>query len=257
MSGLDLALRHARASAEAFAAAIEHGAIADFNHARFLACAKVLDRDLTVAHDLALIRDAELALELGLNRTRARAQALARELSRNRAPIPGFAHHLARAIAFEEARAVSRGLSYSLSRSPVSGRNQVPRWNKPANITTAADRAGSLIRDLSAASGRIRALDFARPRVRASDLARATAAIAPCQAKKTTPSAVRLLNAATQVLPVINRERYAEEYAGELKRLAEAGTGRWGQVGYALRQLRKAPQMRLALRSPRRRSALP
>ena len=70
-------------------------------------------------------------------------------------------------------------------------------------------------------------------------------------------SATRLLTAAARLLPVGERARYAEEYRSELWELAQAGAGRIRQLCYALRQLRSAPSMGFAVRSPRRRSAAP
>jgi hypothetical protein len=70
-------------------------------------------------------------------------------------------------------------------------------------------------------------------------------------------SATHLLTAAVRLLPAAERARYAEEYCSELRELAQAGAGRIAQLRYALRQLRNAPSMGLAVRSPRRRSAAP
>jgi hypothetical protein len=66
-----------------------------------------------------------------------------------------------------------------------------------------------------------------------------------------------LVGAAAFLLPVTDRARYAEEYRSELWDLAQSGAGRLRQLLYALRQLRRAIPMGLALRSPRRRSAAP
>ena len=66
-----------------------------------------------------------------------------------------------------------------------------------------------------------------------------------------------LLAASVRLLPATDRARYAEEYQSELRDLAQAGGGRIRQLRYALRQLRGAPAMGFALRSPRRRSAAP
>jgi hypothetical protein len=72
-----------------------------------------------------------------------------------------------------------------------------------------------------------------------------------------TPSAARLLARPARLLPAADRARYAEEYCSELTELAQAGAGRLGQLGYALRQLYSAPRTGRALRSPRRRGAAP
>ena len=75
--------------------------------------------------------------------------------------------------------------------------------------------------------------------------------------RRVAPSATRLLTVAARLLPPAERARYAEEYRSELWELAQAGNGRIRQLRYALRQLRSAPSMSFALRSPRRRSAAP
>jgi hypothetical protein len=66
-----------------------------------------------------------------------------------------------------------------------------------------------------------------------------------------------LVAATARLLPVADRERYAEEFRSELWDLAQAGAGRLRQLGYAFRQLLRAIPMSLTLRSPRRRSAVP
>lgn len=69
------------------------------------------------------------------------------------------------------------------------------------------------------------------------------------------PAAAKLLAAATWPLPTADRARHAEEYLSELWDLAQVGAGRLGQLAYALRQVRSAPRISLALRSPRWRGA--
>lgn len=69
--------------------------------------------------------------------------------------------------------------------------------------------------------------------------------------------AARLLAIVTQLLPAADRDRYDEEFRSELWDLAQAGAGRFRQVAYALRQLRCARLTVSALRSPRRRGAVP
>lgn len=70
-------------------------------------------------------------------------------------------------------------------------------------------------------------------------------------------SAAGLLAAAVRLLPAGPRTRYSEEYQAELNELVRAGARRPQQVLYALRQLRSAPQLGAALRSPRRGGAVP
>ena len=77
------------------------------------------------------------------------------------------------------------------------------------------------------------------------------------KAREVAPSAVGLLTATVRLLPAGHRNRYRQEYRSELLDLAQAGAGRIGQLQYAFRQLRRAPQMRFTLRSPRRRGAMP
>jgi hypothetical protein len=71
------------------------------------------------------------------------------------------------------------------------------------------------------------------------------------------PAAERLLAVACRALPAADRTRYAEEYESELRDLARLGDGRLRQLQYALRQLFHAISMIHALRSLRRRSAMP
>jgi len=77
------------------------------------------------------------------------------------------------------------------------------------------------------------------------------------KARKIAPSAIGLLTATVRLLPAGHRNRYHQEYRSELVDLAQAGAGRIGQLRYAFRQLRSAPQMRFTLRSPRRKGATP
>jgi hypothetical protein len=116
---------------------------------------------------------------------------------------------------------------------------------------------------LADAHPRARGTNLLRTRYRASDLdyalahARASAyarARALCEAG-VVPSAAGLLTAAAGLLPAADRARYGEEYRSELWDLARSGAGRLQQLGYALRQLRRALPAGLALRSPRRSSA--
>ncbi len=71
------------------------------------------------------------------------------------------------------------------------------------------------------------------------------------------PSAGRVLAMAARLLPAADRTRYAAEFRSELWELAQAGAGRWRQLGYAGRQLLAACELRAALRAPRRRRAVP
>jgi hypothetical protein len=70
-------------------------------------------------------------------------------------------------------------------------------------------------------------------------------------------SGAGLLAVAVRLLPAADRAQYAQEYLCELWELAQSGVGRRGQLRYALRQLLRVLPMGFALRSPRRRSAVP
>jgi hypothetical protein len=108
---------------------------------------------------------------------------------------------------------------------------------------------------------RVSDLDYARARD-AINLHRARIwhtgrghALGRCEAGGVVPSAAGLLTAAARLLPAGDRARYGEEYRSELWDLARSGAGRVRQLGYALRQLRRAFPAGVALRSARRRSA--
>jgi hypothetical protein len=112
------------------------------------------------------------------------------------------------------------------------------------------DLFSSLVRyrgDSVPASGRDRALAHARALAYARARGLRTVGVAP--------SAAGLLAAAAWLLPAADRARYGEEYRSELWDLAQSGAGRLRQLGYALRQLRRALPACLALRSPRHGSA--
>jgi hypothetical protein len=65
----------------------------------------------------------------------------------------------------------------------------------------------------------------------------------------------RLAHAAARLLPAAERSRYAEEYAGELWGIAEAGGRRRSQVSHALSMIRGALMLRFELGRPQRRKA--
>lgn len=69
--------------------------------------------------------------------------------------------------------------------------------------------------------------------------------------------AAGLVAAAAQMLPRQDRAGYAEEFRSELQELNRTGTGRAGQLAYALRQIRSAQALRVALQRPARRRAAP
>jgi hypothetical protein len=59
----------------------------------------------------------------------------------------------------------------------------------------------------------------------------------------------RLTAWAARLLPVADRPVYGELFRSELFDLAQAGSGRRAQVGYAIRVLVRAPLLRRALRA--------
>jgi hypothetical protein len=61
--------------------------------------------------------------------------------------------------------------------------------------------------------------------------------------------AERLLAFATRCLPEVHRERYVEEFRGELWSVAEAGGRLRSQVAYAVRQIARAMLLRRELKS--------
>ena len=97
------------------------------------------------------------------------------------------------------------------------------------------------------ACGRDRALAHARVLACARARGRRAAGVVP--------SAAGLLTFAARLLPTADRARYGEEYQSELWDLARSGAGRLRQLGYGLRQLRRALAAGFALRSARRGSA--
>ena len=94
-----------------------------------------------------------------------------------------------------------------------------------------------------------------RDRDRALAHARALACARGLRAAGVVPSAAGLLTFAARLLPTADRARYGEEYQSELWDLARSGAGRLRQLGYGLRQLRRALAAGFALRSARRGSA--
>ncbi len=54
------------------------------------------------------------------------------------------------------------------------------------------------------------------------------------------------------MLPRPDRARFGEEFRGELAELADAGPGWWRMLGYAARQLARAPRLRAELASVKR-----
>jgi hypothetical protein len=192
-----------------------------------------------------------------------------------------LAHHLARAVALDLARATD--LAPDCARGPYTpplafdlGRvtDLIPArdlaWDLARDLTR--DLTRPLTCDLTRAPARARdlcrALDCARAPAHARDLARdLDAALARITAHEpaatedrprevaVTPMACQLVAVAARLLPAAHRARYAEEFQGELWDLAEAGAGRWRQTASAAHQLTKAGHLRTELKAPRRRGA--
>jgi hypothetical protein len=66
---------------------------------------------------------------------------------------------------------------------------------------------------------------------------------------------LRILGLSTRILQTAHQARYAEEFRSELCELTRGGAARPRQFAYAIRQLTRAPQLHLKLRSPRRSNA--
>jgi hypothetical protein len=69
--------------------------------------------------------------------------------------------------------------------------------------------------------------------------------------------AARLAAVGARLLPEGDRGRHAAEYLSELWDLADAGAGWWRQVRHAFLLTARVPELRGALREPRRRNAAP
>lgn len=173
------------------------------------------------------------------------ASASARDLALRLASTGGAAIHLTSASDTVRDRDLARALHLEVDRILAHER----------------DFARDLGRDLdlfvSISLGRELARDFARARDLALRLASALDSTSTSgrdsKARRVAPLAAGLLVAAARLLPAADRIRYAQEYQSELIELAWSGVGRWRQARYALSRIHGAPQMRFALRSPRRR----
>ena len=60
-----------------------------------------------------------------------------------------------------------------------------------------------------------------------------------------------------RVLPAVYRDRYREEFAGELCDLSAGGASRWRQLAYALRLVDRAAVLRTELQGPAKSQASP
>lgn len=104
------------------------------------------------------------------------------------------------------------------------------------------DVAGGVDEDLVRIRILVNALD--------DDLGRAVVHIGRIQ-----PGGNLAIAIAAWLLPARERGRYFEEYRGELRNLADAGTGWWQLNRHAIRLLVRAPALRVELKTARRRKA--
>ena len=233
--------------------------------ARHLGRARARVRDVGSRLDSAriLANQVELtdALQLG------RLCDFARELENDLRHAPQLNRDRGRASQLFDALYIARDLSNALSHSPGGCRDHADRLADALGLDRTRLNSADLDRALANRGNRSRATTYPvhRHLVRGRyiawdltrDLDRAIRACRRSEAKRVVPLAAGLLEAAARLLPVSDRARFAEEYASELQELAQRGAGRRQQLHYALRQLRRALPMGLALRSPRRRSAAP
>jgi hypothetical protein len=75
----------------------------------------------------------------------------------------------------------------------------------------------------------------------------ATGAVSGVPAGRSTLAAQWLVQVASMLLPLPSRDRYLEEFTGELRELADAGARSGGQLAYALRLVTRAWALRRAL----------
>ena len=164
-------------------------------------------------------------------------------------------HGRAAAMTIEHANAIRHELDDALQHAvPVDYERALYQvkiiereWAVTKTARTSLDHASAIQRDLDYAAARAATLTTALTQIRAARRQR--------RIERGTSCTTRLLAAAVLLLPASDRVRYAEEYWSELQDLALAGNGGIRQLRYGLRQLRSAPSMSFALRSPRRRSA--
>lgn len=208
-----------------------------------------LDRALYCAHDLAR------ALAKDLDRARDRAaKYLAGDLRRDICRDLDCARdHASKLIAdldrdLDGARARAWDITDTLEHTPTRDLDRALDYTLIRALDTARDGAGDLRREIQ------RAYELTRDLYR-TRRSRPTKRVVPSATSLLATAARFLLAAAARLLPATDRGRYAEEYQAELWDLAQAGAGRVQQLRYALRQFRNVVSVRVALRSPRRRSS--
>lgn len=225
--------------------------------------ARALDRELACARaqDLGWELERDLALALDC------ADALARALDPDQDPDPD--HDLGPDLGFgldlgfgpargfpADSLALARNLACALARA----RNLACDRARARNLVRVLDRAHSrarhlvraLERELDRARNRhlIRALNRTRTLLRSlAGLARNRDATAPepgYTGSAVGPVSRSLVAMAVQVLPAQHRDRYRDEFRAELHDLPN----RWQRLGYALRVLSGAGDLRRALTGP-------
>jgi hypothetical protein len=184
------------------------------------------------------------------------ARALHRDLDDARAFARAFARDLdgAHDQLLERIKGGALNLEITINNALARRGAGAPALARDLNIILAEARPyGELVPVL--VRRRVGALDLAGALDAALGLDTSDRSRAHWEAGQVAPSAARLLACAARLLPAADRARHAEEYRSELWELAQAGAGRLGQLGYALRQLRSTPRTGRALRSLRRRGA--
>jgi hypothetical protein len=231
---LDHALAHARASAQA--PDLTHARISDLYrvNASDLAhdLASALDHHLTHAHSRDLDRARVLARDFDLARTRAHARA------RSYGRI--CAYDATRVNAFGSARVLARDLDLACAQANA--------------LVDALDRACDLARDIARDLANVSALDRVRARAIADDITHARRSFASsvpsvastgvASGTRSTPGRVTrsLVALVVWLQPAAQRPRYREEFGVELVELS-----RWRRLGYALRLLASAWELRCTL----------
>jgi hypothetical protein len=196
----------------------------------------------------------------------ARALDLARILADIRDLIPprpsSEAHHLQFALGrgFADARALA--LDLDLARAQRSRRQRVEGFRlalpRIAELAVQVQATCRLAQDLVKSLAQSRAADLIA-------LGSAAAVGEPVKSEaprravtqwaQPQPSALKLVSIATHVLPTRHRARYDEEWRSELFDLAALNAPRWTQIGYAIRLLDRAWELRHELLRRVRRAA--
>jgi hypothetical protein len=188
------------------------------------------------------VRTAARALEL----TRARVLELTHKLTHKLAHELELVHELADARARELTRARVLELTHKLAHELELARerahesaHELELALKLVHVRT-RERAQKLADELVD-----RAHESAHDQALA-DRGKSTAVV-PAAGRRASRVAVRVARYAVWVVPVGHRDRYDEEFRGELTEIAQK-RGVWGQLGYAARILGRGVLLRRALR---------